>query len=355
MAKGISPLLATTIILAVVLAVAVAYALWFKGIVGAVGYGTRPVRLGVADFRVLGPLAIFRVHNIGSDTVYIDDITINNRRVELLTAYEIASKNLRVVFESGHPVVVSNPGELIEVWVILSEGEFQPGNAYRVSLHTTLGFEIFKVLKAFRAAMVEPKVEIYIRNRGVTYCIDLLRMKWKVYNGDPQSPGNVLWEGKLRFVEGPEVVVNSEFKQQPVVAVRNPKAGKGEDYIIWMNHNNVGYEHGSGYYKLDAVQHSVPMLDYIFFCEDLWNGPGNAGDADYNEHVTRVTWRIDGSVRIAVYFGAHGYTLDVYVGGEYVYTIQGEYRNITDFNYNGFRGTDDLRCAISGKIFELKP
>ena len=62
--SGISPAIATVILLTVTIVVLIAYSLWFKGLVGAAGYGTRPVRLGIEDFRVLGPLAIFRIHNI---------------------------------------------------------------------------------------------------------------------------------------------------------------------------------------------------------------------------------------------------------------------------------------------------
>ncbi len=361
MRRGISAVLATAILLTVVIGVAVAYALWFKGVVGAAGYGTRPVRLGIEDFRVLGPIAIFRIHNIGSDTVYIDTLLINDREVEVMTAYDVASKDLRLMEEDGQTVIVVNPGEMVEVWVLNPEGDFEPDVSYRVLVATTLGFEASKIVKAHRAMIVEPKVEIYIKNRGLTYKVDLVRLRWEIYEGSPESPGNVLWSGRLRFVEDREVRIREmpEFKQQPIITVRNPLAGKGEEYVIWMDHNEVSYEYGSGYYRLDPVDGAVPRLDFILFFEDLWR-PGSAGDADYNEHVTRVTWRVDGSVRAAVYFGAHGFTFDVYIGGKYAYQVGGShwqepgkctYCNILSKDYNG----DDLRGAIQEKIYFIKP
>jgi len=56
-----------------------------------------------------------------------------------------------------------------------------------------------------------------------------------------------------------------------------------------------------------------------------------------------------------VYFGAHGYTFDVYVGGDFVYTIKGTYRNIINWSYGGSYGVDDLRASISDKTWIVSP
>ena len=354
--KGIEPLIAAVIVTAVGITISVAVSLWMLGVIGSTGYGTRPIEIGISQFRALGPYAMIMLQNLGGETVYIDEIRIGNKIFDVVTAYEYHTLEPCLdKLSEGNYLISVGPGKLIEIWVLAPEDfEFKPGVEYRVSAHTTLGFSADKIIKASRWMLRPPTLDLYIRNRNVTYHIDFARLTWTVYQGSPDNLGTVLWSGSLLFTSEDKLEITDEVKQQPVAVVLNPKAGRG-DFIVWCDHNNVGYEWGSGYYNLTKVDYAVPFLDFILYFEDLWNGSGSAGDADYNEHVTRVTWMRNGNARVAVYFGAHGYTLDVYVGGQYVYTITGHYYNIVDTDYNGPYGVDDLRAEIQDKIWIVKP
>ena len=69
-----------------------------------------------------------------------------------------------------------------------------------------------------------------------------------------------------------------------------------------------------------------------------------------------------------VYFGAHGYIFDVYIGGKYVYTVGGgskqpccegeckcSYCKIIECDYNGKYGKDDLRLYTPDKVYKVVP
>jgi len=345
------------IIISVAIAISIAFALWSAGIIGSTGYGTKPIMIGVSEFRAIGPLSMTLIQNLGGETIYIDEVRVGKWRVDIITAYSFSNLEARLKKVDDEYLVTINPGEMVEIWTLMPEGvELKPGVEYRISIHTTLGFSAEKIIRAERWMIMPPTVDLYIRNRDLTYHIDFARLRWRVHGGSPDNPGSILWSGSLVFLESNYVSIrsNPSLKNQPVIAVLNPKAGKA-DFTLWIDHNLVGYEYSSGYYRLDKVENAVPFLDFILFFEDLWNGPGNAGDADYNEHVTRVTWMRNGKVRVAVYFGAHGYTFDVYVGGDFVYTIKGTYRNIINWSYSGSYGVDDLRASISDKTWIVSP
>ncbi len=208
-------------------------------------------------------------------------------------------------------------------------------------------------------------LDIYIRNRDTVYEVDFGRMTYKVFKGTPQNPSEVLYSGSIKFITSDKVSIKNDptLKNAPLIVVRNPYAGK-KNFILWVDHNKVDYECSSGYYNLSVVKDAVPFLDFIIFFEDKW-GEKNP-DYDYNEHVTRVVWTKEGYAIVMVYFGAHGYTFDVYVGGKYVYTVGGGnkketccgkcvYCNIVTCNYNGTHGVDDLRSYIPDKVYKVVP
>lgn len=359
---GISPVVATIIIIAVAIAIGIAFSFWVSGILSAIGYGTRPIMLSVWEFRIYGSTILISVKNSGGDTVYINRITINGRwEPRVLSAYLYGTSESRISWDGDEYLIRVDPGEFVEIWCLAPEDmKIVPGHILQVEIGTTIGFASPKDIKVERGALVPPTLDIYIHQRNVTYSVDFIRMKWLIHRGVPGnfSDIDIIANGSLVFLDTYYIEVNDTLKQQPVIVVKNPLAGK-DNYIIWMNHNDVSYEWGSGYYNLSKVDEAVPYLDFIIFFEDLWNPPNNAGDADYNEHVTRVTWLRDGSARVAVYFGAHGYTFDVYVGGKYVYTISGSYHNITRSDYKldicDECPMDDLREYLSNKVFIVKP
>ena len=78
--------------------------------------------------------------------MYIDTLLINDREVEVLTAYDVASKDLRLMEEDGQTVIVINPGEMVEVWVLNPEGDFEPDVSYKVLVAEAANFQFDRVV-----------------------------------------------------------------------------------------------------------------------------------------------------------------------------------------------------------------
>ncbi len=354
---GISAPIAISIVVAIGVAISITYALWVAGVMGQAGYGTKPIKLGIADFRVVGPYTMILIQNLGSDTVYVDDIMLNNYVMKPLTAFEYNTMENRLELTGKSWLIEVKPGELVEVWLeSKSITQLKPGVDYSVNIHTVNGFKATKIIKAERWMLVPTTLDIYIRNRDTTYEVDFGRMTYKVFKGTPQNPGKIICNGSMKFLETDGVFISKDpsLKDAPLIVVRNPYAGK-RNFILFVDHNYVSYEYGSGYYNLSVIKDAVPFLDFMVLFEDQWSSPGIAGDADYNELVTRVTWVKEGYAVVTEYFSAHGYTFDVYVGGKYVFSEQGNYWNICNNAYDGKYGTDDLRCSLPGRTFKVIP
>ena len=150
--NGISPVIATVIIVAVSIAIAIAVAFWVSGLLGATGYGTRPVKLAIySDLELYGEYFVVLVKNLGSDTVYIDKLFIDGKPVSYIFDAQTypTPGEARWFYESGSGIIVYiNPGETVQIKGVIKNISLEPGVTHQLSIHTTLGLEFHRELNA---------------------------------------------------------------------------------------------------------------------------------------------------------------------------------------------------------------
>ncbi|RLE58377.1 MAG: hypothetical protein DRJ32_06560, partial [Thermoprotei archaeon] len=150
--NGISPVIATVIIVAVAIALAIAFAFWISGLLSATGYGTRPIKLAIySDLELYGEYFVVLIKNLGSDTVYIDKLFIDGKPVSYIFDAQTypTPGEARWFYESGGGIVIYiNPGETVQVKGVIKNISLEPGVTHQLSIHTTLGLEFHRELNA---------------------------------------------------------------------------------------------------------------------------------------------------------------------------------------------------------------
>ncbi len=171
---------------------------------------------------------------------------------------------------------------------------------------------------------------------------------WRLYNpdGDPRTTDDIVLIGENNAIgslenppkplyQGESIVVQSYEGRahqyvvdtpngygidSPFIIVLNPSVRKESNYT-WYNLNEaVKYK-----YIREPVDRAIQGLDFIILWEDLWHGPPPTTTWTWNDsyslidHVVRVTWREDGSVRIGVYRCSGGYLHVFVLGTKYIY------------------------------------
>jgi len=148
---GISPVIATIIVVAVTIAISIAIAFWLSGIIGATGYGTRPLKLAIyGDMDVKG-IAVgsqfkITIKNLGGDPVYIDFIMIDGK-YEALILHARNSTNHSKLMEDGKTIMI-DPGETVDIYGIVRNVTLDPSTTHEVEIHTALGLEFNRPIKA---------------------------------------------------------------------------------------------------------------------------------------------------------------------------------------------------------------
>ena len=164
--RAIEPLIAAVIVTAVGITIAVAVSLWMLGVIGSTGYGTRPIMLGIyGDINVRGDEFWVIVKNHGGERVIIDDVVVDGKHhAYILRAYSLSTGESRLdIYEGNRYTVYIEPGESVEIWCV-SDVDMKPGTEHEVRIHTTMGLEYARPLKAFLAPI---DVEISSINTGL--------------------------------------------------------------------------------------------------------------------------------------------------------------------------------------------
>ncbi|MEM4467276.1 MAG: archaellin/type IV pilin N-terminal domain-containing protein [Nitrososphaerota archaeon] len=132
--SGISPVVATVILVAVAIVIAIAVAFWASGLVGIF---TRFEKLEITSAYYDGNNVVLLVSNTGSADTSIDEIYINGRpcqdncgihpTISVNNAYLIkaGTKNVQITIRNPPPTVTN--------------GQWIPGTAYEVAVHTASG------------------------------------------------------------------------------------------------------------------------------------------------------------------------------------------------------------------------
>ncbi|HDJ89629.1 MAG TPA: hypothetical protein ENG40_02930 [Thermoprotei archaeon] len=148
--KGINPVIATVIIVAITIAIAIATAFWLSGIIGATGYGTRPIKLAIySDLDLYGEYFVILVKNLGGEEVFIDKMFIDGKPVGYIfdaQTYPPPGEPRWLYQEDEGVIVYIKPGETVQIKGVIKDMELKPGVTHEVSLHTSQGFEFHRPL-----------------------------------------------------------------------------------------------------------------------------------------------------------------------------------------------------------------
>jgi flagellin-like protein len=143
--SGISPVVATVILVAIAIVIAIAVAFWATGLVGIF---TRFEKLEITSIFAQaaadgGTQVVLTVRNTGSADATIDDIYVNG--IPCAGRCNINPPNQFIRMPVGHQqqIIIGNPPPQV------TNGQWQPGVSYEVAVHTASG-------KMYPAAVLIP-------------------------------------------------------------------------------------------------------------------------------------------------------------------------------------------------------
>lgn len=110
MSRGLSPIIATIIIVGVAITVSILVALWFSGVVG---YFTRVESVKVTEMYSFGPAVVVYFYNSGTKESYISECWINGKyRARIVAAYD-PSTHENYLYSSAMVLWLSFPQEAV--------------------------------------------------------------------------------------------------------------------------------------------------------------------------------------------------------------------------------------------------
>lgn len=149
--RGIEPLIAVVILTSIAITLAVAISLWFLGVVGQSGYGTRYVRVVIyGDLRVRDNNLWFLVKNEGGDPVFVDDVVLDgkHRVIPIVVKDEVTGEDTLEFDENGCPSGFTlKPGRRYMVYGV-TDFTLKPATDHQLKIHVATGHEFYKVLRA---------------------------------------------------------------------------------------------------------------------------------------------------------------------------------------------------------------
>ena len=132
--SGISPVVATVILVAIAIVIAIAVAFWASGLVG-VFTRFEKIEIRAAYWDADNNYVVLFLNNTGSATATIDDIYINGVPG---ASYKVADTTCSVTGTR----ITCDPGEGAEIHITdppSAVGSFVPGVTYEVAVHTSSG------------------------------------------------------------------------------------------------------------------------------------------------------------------------------------------------------------------------
>ena len=383
--RGISPLIAIVIIVSTTMYISIAVTLWMTGIIGSMGYGTRPIRLELRSPISYGRLFRIYIRSMGGENIYIDNIWVNNKFAKMKLAYDAVDPSKYSISFYGQRdfLIEVDPGQTIVLWA-LAESPMKAGITYSIRVHTTLGFEV--------STLIKPSLGIDLGRIAAVKLIALTDGSGSYgYNGYLVEFNPATWEYKYWLFENPDgnVTTWDDFKligknnaigtleeppepiyggEVPVIIsdfIHISEINKDKTTPIFItlnlyshlrtrNFTLINYERPDGIpqitkFIMEKVPKAVTGLDFIILWEDQWRNPNwinSVGDwRSWIDHVVRVTWLEDGRVRIGVYRCSGGYLHVFYIGTDFIY-----YKPHGDcWGDSGYETSDSVAPGLEGK------
>jgi flagellin-like protein len=142
--RAISPIIATVILVAVTIALAVGVALWFSGIIG--GAGSHEQLLILPDGNITnstqGSAVYIHIKNSGSVDAQIISIKVGNMTAPL------TGSNVATTFNTANNYIIVPAGKDGWININFTNYPFIPGTSYKVTIVTAAGNSYIQELQA---------------------------------------------------------------------------------------------------------------------------------------------------------------------------------------------------------------
>ena len=265
--NGISQLIAIIIILSTSIAMTFFVITWTMGILGLGGYGTRPIQVGITStLHGSGSMFLIYLKNFGGDTLFIDQITIDDKYTAIITAsFELSNRENRLTQdENRNKIVILEPGDTnaiiftVELQKEKIRNIFNSGTQHRIKIHLSIGYEYYTTVQCYYVphgswtirqetsedgwilqgghrewGEVETTLHMYILRYGEYQGYNAkitTKAKWTQGSGqlmviigyDGQGDGYAIWtnyeEGKVSIVkfEGYGTIQTTEIKKEEI-------------------------------------------------------------------------------------------------------------------------------------------
>lgn len=146
--RAISPIIATVILVAVTIALAVGVALWFSGIIGGAGSHEQLLVLPDGNITVSSsstpPVSLYlHVKNSGSIDSQIISIKVGN--------YTIQISSVSTPTPSGSNYIIVPAGKDVWIYATFNSYGFIPGSSYKITVVTAAGNSYIQEFQAVQS------------------------------------------------------------------------------------------------------------------------------------------------------------------------------------------------------------
>jgi len=152
--RAISPIIATVILVAVTIALAVGVALWFSGIIGGAGSHEQLLvlpdgNITVSSSSTSSGLLYLHVKNSGSIDSQIISIKVGNYTIPISSAQTFAATEYTTVSTS---YILVPAGKDVWINATINSYGFIPGSSYKVTVVTAAGNSYIQELQAVQGS-----------------------------------------------------------------------------------------------------------------------------------------------------------------------------------------------------------
>ena len=139
--KGISPLIVTVVIVAVVVAISITYALWITSMTTST-IQQRSVKLEFYDAKVAVKTIILYIKNTGATETTITHVIVNNQEAKIVWAWDLTDNKYL-----GYGKAPIKPGHMVEIAVKTEKFQFTPGVFVDFKILTSSGITLYRTIE----------------------------------------------------------------------------------------------------------------------------------------------------------------------------------------------------------------
>lgn len=139
--KAISPLIVTVVIVAVVIAISITYALWITFMTTST-IQQKSVKLEFYDAKIAVKTLILYIKNTGATETTITHVIVNNQEAKIVWAWDLTDNKYL-----GYGKAPIKPGHMVEIAVKTEKFQFTPGVFVDFKILTSSGITLYRTIE----------------------------------------------------------------------------------------------------------------------------------------------------------------------------------------------------------------